>query len=138
MGPERLAAKLPAYERLHRYVPTIPGRRRPSIGQKPELEDWRRHYPLFPRLLFVLDGTGPAGVENRVTALCAAARQLAPSRFLQDVPIIAASLADLLHHGPSALVWRPVREPVQRGQLDRVRASADVTRPPQLTLLRRC
>ncbi|MFF4733477.1 hypothetical protein ACFY3M_51500 [Streptomyces mirabilis] len=105
---------MPAYEHFYRYVPTIPGRRRPSIGQKPELEDWRRHYPLFPRLLFVLDGTGPAGVENQVTALCAAARQLAPSRFLQDVPIIAASLADLLHHGRSALVWLPVREPDQR------------------------
>ncbi|MFF1597828.1 hypothetical protein ACFVYV_10070 [Streptomyces mirabilis] len=49
-----------------------------------------------------------------MTALCAAARQLAPSRFLQDVPIIAASLADLLHRGPSAPVWRPVREPDQR------------------------
>ncbi|MFB7506420.1 replication-relaxation family protein [Streptomyces broussonetiae] len=27
MGPERLAAKLTAYERLHRYVPAVPGRR---------------------------------------------------------------------------------------------------------------
>jgi hypothetical protein len=114
MGPERLAAKLSAYERLYRYVPTIPGRSRQSIGQKPELEDWRRHYPLFPRPLFVLDGTGPAGVENRVTALCAAARQVAPSRFLHDVPILAAPLADLHHHGPSAPVWRPVHDPDQR------------------------
>ncbi|MFE2839335.1 replication-relaxation family protein [Streptomyces mirabilis] len=39
MGPERLAAKLTAYERLHRYMPTIPGRRRPTIGQEPALED---------------------------------------------------------------------------------------------------
>ncbi|MGW2975332.1 hypothetical protein ACWDBO_53785 [Streptomyces mirabilis] len=114
MGPERLAAKLPAYERLHRYVPTIRGRRRPSIGQKPEPEDWRRHYPLFPRLLFVPDGTGPADIENRVTAPCSAARQLAPSRFLQDVPIVAAPLADLLHHSPSAPVRRPVHDPDQR------------------------
>ncbi|SOF02144.1 Replication-relaxation [Streptomyces sp. OV198] len=114
MGPERLAAKLSAYERLYRYVPTIPGRSRQSIGQKPELEDWRRHYPLFPRPLFVLDGTGPAGVENRVTALCAAARQVAPSRFLHDVPILAAPLADLHHHGPSAPVWRPAHDPDQR------------------------
>ena len=70
MGPERLAAKLPAYERLHRYVPTIPGRR-PTL-KEPALEEWRRRYPLFPRVLFVLvvlfvlDGTGPAGVENRI------------------------------------------------------------------------
>ncbi|MER5924959.1 replication-relaxation family protein [Streptomyces mirabilis] len=67
MGPERLAAKLPAYERLHRYVPAVPGRR-PSL-QEPALEEWRRRYPLFPRVLFVLDGTGPAGVENRISAL---------------------------------------------------------------------
>ncbi|NMI55687.1 MULTISPECIES: replication-relaxation family protein [unclassified Streptomyces] len=76
MGPERLAAKLPAYERLHRYMPTIPGRRRPTIGQEPALEDWRRHYPLFPRLLFVLDGTGPAG---------------APARWLSPVAVGACS-----------------------------------------------
>ncbi|MET7897369.1 replication-relaxation family protein [Streptomyces mirabilis] len=112
MGPERLAAKLPAYERLYRYVPTIPGRRRPSIGQ--ELEDWRWRYPLFPRVLFVLDGTGPAGIENRITALRAGAGQLAPSGFLHDVPVLAASLADLLHHGLSAPVWRPVHDPDQR------------------------
>ncbi|MFI9601479.1 replication-relaxation family protein [Streptomyces sp. NPDC052043] len=57
MGPERLAAKLPAYERLHRYVPAVPGRR-PTL-QEPAVEEWRRRYPLFLRVLFVLDGTGP-------------------------------------------------------------------------------
>ncbi|MGW4823230.1 replication-relaxation family protein [Streptomyces sp. NPDC004227] len=67
MGPERLAAKLPVYERLYRYVPAVPGRR-PTF-QEPVLEEWRRRYPLFPRVLFVLDGTGPAGVENRISAL---------------------------------------------------------------------
>nr|WP_257039622.1 Ku protein [Streptomyces sp. OV198] len=109
--PRRQAARVRALLPLRALDPGAP----PAVhGQKPELEDWRLHYPLFPRLLFVPDGTGPAGVENRVTALCAAARQLAPSRFLQDVPIIAASLADLLHRGPSAPVWRPVREPDQR------------------------
>ncbi|MCX4427027.1 replication-relaxation family protein [Streptomyces mirabilis] len=112
MGPERLAAKLTAYDRLHRYVPAVPGRR-PTF-QEPAVEEWRRRYPLFPRVLFVLDGTGPVGVENRIRALRAGAGLLAPSRFPYDVPILAAPLADLLHHGPSAPVWRPVRDPDQR------------------------
>jgi hypothetical protein len=112
VGPERLAAKPPAYERLHRYVRTVPGRR-PTL-QEPGLEERRRRYPLFPRVLFVLDGTGPAGIESRVTALRATARQLALSRFLHDVPVLAASLADLLNEGPSAPVWRPVHDPDQR------------------------
>ncbi|MFF0087215.1 replication-relaxation family protein [Streptomyces canus] len=55
MGPERLAAKLTAYERLHSYVPAVP-ERRPTL-QEPGREEWRRRYPLFPRLLFVPDGT---------------------------------------------------------------------------------
>ncbi|MFF2516584.1 replication-relaxation family protein [Streptomyces sp. NPDC058086] len=81
MGPERLAAKLPAYERLHRYVPVIP-RRRPTL-QEPAVEEWRRRYPLFPRVLFVLDATGPTGVENRISALRAGAGLLAPSRTVR-------------------------------------------------------
>ncbi|MGZ3103605.1 hypothetical protein [Streptomyces sp. H72] len=110
MGPERLAAKLTAYERLHRYVPAVPGRR-PTL-QEQAVEEWRRRYPLFPRLLFVLDETGPAGVENRISALYAAARPLAP--FLRHVPVLAAPLAELIHHGPSAPVWHPVHDPGRR------------------------
>ncbi|MGK3945112.1 replication-relaxation family protein [Streptomyces caeruleatus] len=110
MGPERLGAKLTAYARLHAYVPTAPGRR-PTL-QDPGVEEWRRRYPLFPRLLFVLDGTGPTGIENRLTALHAAARPLVP--FLHEVPVLAAPLTDLLQDGPSALVWRPVQDPDQR------------------------
>ncbi|MGA5508956.1 replication-relaxation family protein [Streptomyces umbrinus] len=112
MGPERLAAKLTAYARLHRYVPIVPGRR-PTI-QEPALEDWRRRYPLFPRLLFVLDGTGPTGAKTRIRALRAAARELAPFGFLHDVPVLAAQLSDLLRDGPSAPVWRPVQDPAQQ------------------------
>ncbi|MEU0947228.1 replication-relaxation family protein [Streptomyces canus] len=37
MGPERLAAKLTAYARLHSYVPTVPARR-PTI-QQPGVEE---------------------------------------------------------------------------------------------------
>ncbi|MEU4490396.1 hypothetical protein [Streptomyces purpurascens] len=45
------------------------------------MEAWRRRYALFPRVLFVLDGTGPVGIENRVSALHAATRELAPTAF---------------------------------------------------------
>ncbi|MFE9299352.1 replication-relaxation family protein [Streptomyces niveus] len=63
MGPERLAAKLTAYARLHRYIPgPTPGRRWHTTVQGTE-EAWRQRYPLFPRLLFVLDGTGPTGQQ---------------------------------------------------------------------------
>lgn len=109
-GPERLAAKLTSYERLHHYVPVHPGRR-PTL-QEPAVEEWRRRYPLFPRILFVLDGTGPTGVTNRISALRAGAGLLA--RFPYDVPVLAAPLADLLHHGPSSPLWRPAHDPDQR------------------------
>ncbi|GAA4048794.1 replication-relaxation family protein [Streptomyces shaanxiensis] len=111
MGPERLAAKLTGYARLHRYVPVPPRQRQPTIGQEPLLEEWRRSYPLFPRILFVLDGTGPAGVTTRITALHAAAADPALAGFPRDVPIFAASMTDLRNNGPSAPVWRPVQDP---------------------------
>ncbi|MEV7738889.1 replication-relaxation family protein [Streptomyces sp. NPDC088921] len=109
MGPERLAAKLTAYARLHSYVPTVPGRR---AAFQQGVEEWRRRYPLFPRLLVVLDGTGPAGIQNRISALRAAARDLVP--FLHEVPVLAAPLTDLLQHGPAEPVWRPVQNPDSR------------------------
>ncbi|MGW3683356.1 replication-relaxation family protein [Streptomyces prasinus] len=111
MGPERLAAKLTAYARLHQYVPAPPPGTRPHLAVQEET--WRRRYPLFPRLLFVLDGTSPAGVDNRITALRAAAKQLPPA-FLRDVPILATPMTDLLQHGPAAPVWRPVTDPTRR------------------------
>ncbi|MFI9830788.1 replication-relaxation family protein [Streptomyces sp. NPDC051913] len=110
MGPERLAAKIRAYERLFTYVPVAVGQ--PRAVRARQEEDWRRRYPVFPRLLFVLDATGPAGVENRITALTASARLTGPA-FRDTVPIYAASLTDLLRNGPSAPVWRPVTAPGQ-------------------------
>ncbi|NNN34426.1 replication-relaxation family protein [Streptomyces sp. S3(2020)] len=110
MGPERLAAKLTAYARLYEYIPTpAPGTRR-AMEQPPE-ENWRRRYPLFPRLLFVLDGTGPAGINNRIHALQATARKLVPAPFTQQVRILMAPLTDLLRDGPSAPVWHTVHDP---------------------------
>jgi hypothetical protein len=101
-------AKLGAYARLHGYVPAPPPGTRPHLAVQEE--SWRRRYPLFPRLLFVLDGTGPAGIDNRIDALNAAAKQL-PAAFLRDVPILATPMTELLQHGPAAPVWRPVTHP---------------------------
>ncbi|USQ89891.1 replication-relaxation family protein (plasmid) [Streptomyces phaeoluteigriseus] len=107
MGPEHLAAKLGAYARLHSYTPQPVGRR-PSVVQELGREEWRRSYPLFPRVLFVLDGTGPAGITTRIDALRAAATQPAVAAFVGDVPVLAAPLTDLIQHGPSGAVWHPV------------------------------
>ncbi|CCK30503.1 hypothetical protein BN159_6124 [Streptomyces davaonensis JCM 4913] len=111
MGPERLAAKLGAYARLYSYTPTPVARHRPSVAQHPVQEEWRRHYPLFPRVLFVLDGTGPVGVTNRIRALRAAAKAPELTPFLHAVPVMAAALTDLRTHGPSEPVWHPVHDP---------------------------
>ncbi|MGW5568182.1 replication-relaxation family protein [Streptomyces tendae] len=112
MGPERLAAKLGAYARLHQYIPAPPpGTRRTLTVSE---ESWRRRYPLFPRLLFVLDGTGPAGIHTRLTALQAAARQPTHTALLHEVPILAAPMTDLLRHGPTAPVWHPIGGPDQQ------------------------
>ncbi|WP_327187432.1 replication-relaxation family protein [Streptomyces sp. NBC_01334] len=106
MGPERLAAKLRAYARLHHYAPAPVGRRR-TVEAVPE--EWRWHHPLFPRLLFVLDDTGPAGVDSRVRALHAADVDLAVALLLREVTVLVASMTDLLQHGPAAAVWHPER-----------------------------
>ncbi|MFJ4790680.1 replication-relaxation family protein [Streptomyces sp. NPDC088794] len=114
MGPERLAAKLTSYARLHRYIPAPPGRRRRNIGQieaQEQEEQWRQRYPLFPRILFVLDGTGPAGVSTRIHALRTVPKDPALALFLHTVPVLAAALADLHARGPSEPVWHPVHDP---------------------------
>ncbi|WP_217236267.1 hypothetical protein [Streptomyces sp. AC555_RSS877] len=55
-------------------------------------------------------GTGPAGIDTRIRALHAAARDMASSGFLCDVTVLAAPLVDLLRDGPAALVWHPVHD----------------------------
>ncbi|MFC8201628.1 replication-relaxation family protein [Streptomyces sp. NPDC057298] len=109
MGPERLAAKISAYARLHGYAPVPVGRPRQPFMAPPE-EPWRRRYPVFPRLLFILDNTGLTGIHNRAQALRAAARDTGVAGFLRAVPVLVAAMADLLRDGPSAAVWRPVQD----------------------------
>ncbi|MGW2826104.1 replication-relaxation family protein [Streptomyces sp. NPDC001443] len=108
-GPERLATKLATYARLHTDTPQ-PASRRPDFHQERH-EAWRRTYPFFPRLLFVLDTTGSTSIETRITALHTATGEPSVAAFLRQVPAMAAPLADLLRDGPSAPVWRPLRDP---------------------------
>ncbi|MEU1201194.1 replication-relaxation family protein [Streptomyces sp. NPDC005813] len=134
MGPERLSAKIGAYERLYRYAPVPFGRSRRGLSEDPARENWRDRYPLFPRLLFVLDGTGLAGLDNRIRALHAAHGELTQAGFIRDVTILAVSLTDLLEHGPSAPVWRPVQDPGQRvSWMDSYRPPAAPARPARHT-----
>ncbi|MET9913554.1 hypothetical protein ABZZ74_43565 [Streptomyces sp. NPDC006476] len=114
MGPERLAAKLTAYARLHDYIPTPVGR--PRRFTEPRLQEtWKRRYVLFPRLLFVLDGTGPAGIDTRMRALHASITEvLGLHGLLRAIPVLAAPMVDILRDGPSAPVWRPIQDPTQR------------------------
>ncbi|MFI9604801.1 replication-relaxation family protein [Streptomyces sp. NPDC052043] len=114
MGPERLAAKLHSYARLHRYMPApAPGRRQRLADQELLQEKWRRHYPLFPRLLFVLDGTGPAGIQTRITALRATATDPALTSFLREVPHPGGAAGRPAPQRPirarAAEAWAPVR-----------------------------
>ncbi|MFI8170941.1 replication-relaxation family protein [Streptomyces sp. NPDC085931] len=111
MGPERLAAKLGTYARLHQYVPTPPpGTRHQTAARE---EGWRQRYPLFPRLLFVLDGTGPTATHTRLHALHTAAQHPDTAAFLRDVPALAVSMTDLTHHGPGEPVWHLITNPDQ-------------------------
>ncbi|MET7457839.1 replication-relaxation family protein [Streptomyces sp. NPDC005574] len=115
MGPERLAAKLRAYACLHAYVPTpVGGGRRTATSLELPSQQWRRHYPLFPRLLFILDATGPAGTQTRIRALHAAATDTAVAGFLRETTVLAAPMTDLLHHGPAAPIWHPMQHPERK------------------------
>ncbi|MEU9314047.1 hypothetical protein [Streptomyces sp. NPDC048256] len=60
------ASKLRAYAQLHHNTPHPVGRRRAVEAVQ---EEWQRRYPLFPRLLLVLDDTGPASTNSRIRAL---------------------------------------------------------------------
>ncbi|MET4658392.1 hypothetical protein ABID80_002102 [Streptomyces sp. PvP037] len=113
-GPERLAAKPSSYARLHSYAPAHVVRQQQQPFPEPGQETWRQRYSLFSRLLFILDNSGPAWVENRINALRAAIRRPELAPFLSDVPVLAAPMTDLLHHGPTAPVWQPVTHPDQR------------------------
>jgi hypothetical protein len=130
VGPERLAAKPPAYERLHRYVRTVPGRR-PTL-QEPGLEERRRRYPLFP--------PRPVRPGRHRTR-----RHREPGdRPACDRPAVGAVPLPARRARPRSVAGRPTQRrplrtrmaprprPRPASPLDRARVSADITRgPPQ-------
>ncbi|MEU2026940.1 replication-relaxation family protein [Streptomyces sp. NPDC016469] len=69
MQVARLGQKLSTYARYATYTP-LAGRRRQARGVR---EAWRDRYPVFPRLLIILSGAGPAALARRTTDLRALA-----------------------------------------------------------------
>jgi hypothetical protein len=53
-------------------------------------------------------------VDERISALHAAAAEPATAAVLRDVPVLAAALTDVLRAGPGAPVRRPVHDPERR------------------------
>ncbi|MGW2936345.1 replication-relaxation family protein [Streptomyces sp. NPDC001156] len=106
MGSERLATKLIEYARLWAYEPQPAGRQRP---RQPSGAAWLRWYPLFPRVLFILTGASRPALAHRISDLQAmAAQHPLVAALARDVPLGAAILEDLEHHGPAADVWTPL------------------------------
>ncbi|MFE3875484.1 replication-relaxation family protein [Kitasatospora sp. NPDC059146] len=106
MGGPRLAAKLNAYARYWATAP-LPAGVRPGTmeAEGGGVPLWERRYVRFPRLLFVLTGTGQAGFAHRADDLELIARTRYVARMLRTVPALVAKLEDLEDEGPSADVW---------------------------------
>jgi DNA-binding MarR family transcriptional regulator len=104
MSSERLAAKLIEYARLWTYEPQTVGRQRQAAGP-----GWLRWYPVFPRVLFVLTGTGRQAMNNRISDLKAmVAHHPLVADMAREVPLGAAVLEDLDEYSPTSEVWVPL------------------------------
>jgi hypothetical protein len=109
MSSERLASKLMTYSRFHDYAPVPVGVRRTGSRSVAPLPVWLRHYPVFPRVLFVLTGASRQVLDHRIQDLRAmAAGNPIAARLARKVPLGAAVLEDLETHGPSAPIWIPL------------------------------
>ncbi|MGW4809348.1 replication-relaxation family protein [Kitasatospora sp. NPDC004272] len=112
MGAERLASKLNTYARYWSTKTLPAGIRAGTIAaeQDGRVPLWERRYVRFPRLLFVLTGTGRVGFDNRVDELQLHAQDRHVAKMLAAVPAAAASLEDLQQYGPSGQVWYPLAD----------------------------
>jgi hypothetical protein len=116
MTSARLAAKLAAYGRLYEYVPQGPDRGRRLVNAT--RPSWMYSYPVFPRVLVVLDAAPPragqpdtraqrlaARTEDLYTRTAADARL---SRLKGDLAIGVTTLQQLREHGPCAPIFTPL------------------------------
>ncbi|MEU5959316.1 replication-relaxation family protein [Streptomyces sp. NPDC047525] len=116
MTSARLAAKIQAYGRLYEYVPQGPDRaRRMPNATRPA---WMYNYPVFPRVLVILDAAPPRHGEpdRRAKRLAArtedlytrAAADVRLSRLKGDIAIGVTTLQQLQQHGPCADIFTPL------------------------------
>jgi hypothetical protein len=116
MTSARLAAKLTTYGRLYEYVPQSPDRaRRIPNATRPA---WMYNYPVFPRVLVILDAAPPrAGQPDRRPQRLAAraedlytrtAADIRLSRLKGDMAIGVTTLRQLQEQGPCAPIFTPL------------------------------
>ena len=125
MTASRLAAKVSAYGRLHEYVPQHPDRaRRSAASTRPA---WQYTYPVFPRLLVVLDGEPGPSLAARLAArtedlyaLTRADPRLA--RLAGRMSIGVTTLHLLCEQGP----FEPIFTPLLRGTPEQRALRTDV------------
>ncbi|MCW8101658.1 replication-relaxation family protein [Streptomyces tauricus] len=105
MGSERLARKLIEYARLFQYEAQPVGQRSPATSGPA----WLRWYPVFPRVHFVLTGASRTRLGDRISDLQAmVAHHPLVAAFAREVPLGAAVLEDIEHHGPTQATWTPL------------------------------
>lgn len=115
MSSERLSRKLISYARFHAYTPASPLGRRGTVAEQHAMLAWERYYPVFPRVLFIVTGTGASGLQLRINDLRAMAEHNPhAARLAARVKLGAAVLEDLEEQGPSGEVWTPLTGSAQR------------------------
>ncbi|MEV4506632.1 replication-relaxation family protein [Streptomyces klenkii] len=134
MSMARLAAKLTAYGRLYEYVPQHPDRsRRSAAATRPA---WQYVYPVFPRLLVILDAERRSVRRSLAEQLAARTEDLysltrADPRLMRlaaQLSIGVTTLQLLQDKGP----FEPIFTPLLRGTSEARPALTDVfLRPPR-------
>lgn len=119
MDPARAAHKVHRYLLYYRRTVRLPGARQ-------ETPLWRLTYPSMqqkghPPVAFVLDGAGPRGLAQRMTALEDLTRVYWRARpqqswaagadYTDTVPVIATTLPRLQEQGPLGATWRRFGRP---------------------------